>query len=207
MTSGFGWRWGRMHEGIDIAVAVRHAGLAAAPGTVIHAGWLGGYGNLVVVDHGNGLATAYAHNSAYAVGRGAERSRRAQVIAYSGNTGNSTGPHVHFEVRVNGSAVDPLGIPAERRLGERAERRRLRRLRVDGAGARACGDDVQVGERAPVLVETEPVAGEELVRDGEADVAERDVVDEPPVRPVEQRHRGEAGRLAQRAASGRGSGA
>jgi murein DD-endopeptidase MepM/ murein hydrolase activator NlpD len=108
VTSGFGWRWGRMHEGIDIAVPSGTPVVAVASGTVVHAGWLGGYGNLVVVDHGNGLSTAYAHNSSIAAGVGASVGQ-GQVIAYSGNTGNSTGPHVHFEVRVNGSAVDPLG--------------------------------------------------------------------------------------------------
>ena len=81
---------------------------AAAAGTVIHAGWLGGYGNLVVVDHGNGLSTAYAHNSAFASSVG-QAVAAGQVIAYAGSTGNSSGPHVHFEVRVNGTAVDPLG--------------------------------------------------------------------------------------------------
>jgi murein DD-endopeptidase MepM/ murein hydrolase activator NlpD len=108
VTSGFGWRWGRMHEGIDIACASGTPVVAAASGTVIHAGWLGGYGNLVVVDHGNGVATAYAHNTSFAVGVGQSVSQ-GQVVAYAGSTGNSSGPHVHFEVRVNGSAVDPLG--------------------------------------------------------------------------------------------------
>ena len=63
VTSGFGWRWGRMHEGIDIAVGSGTPVVAAASGTVIFAGWMGGYGNLVVVDHGNGIATAYGHNT------------------------------------------------------------------------------------------------------------------------------------------------
>jgi len=108
VTSGFGPRFGRMHEGIDIAVPEGTPVVAAAAGTVIHAGWLGGYGNLVVVDHGNGLATAYAHNSGYAASVG-QSVGQGQVVAYSGNTGNSSGPHVHFEVRVNGTAVDPLG--------------------------------------------------------------------------------------------------
>jgi murein DD-endopeptidase MepM/ murein hydrolase activator NlpD len=108
VTSGFGIRWGRMHEGIDIAVAEGTPVRAAAAGTVIYAGWLGGYGNLVVVDHGNGLSTAYAHNSSLGVGVG-QSVAAGEVVSYSGNTGNSTGPHVHFEVRVNGSAVDPLG--------------------------------------------------------------------------------------------------
>jgi murein DD-endopeptidase MepM/ murein hydrolase activator NlpD len=108
VTSGFGIRWGRMHEGIDVAVAEGTPVRAAAAGTVIYAGWLGGYGNLVVVDHGNGLSTAYAHNSSLGVGVG-QSVAAGEVVSYSGNTGNSTGPHVHFEVRVNGSAVDPLG--------------------------------------------------------------------------------------------------
>jgi len=108
VTSGFGLRWGRMHEGIDIAVAEGTPVRAAGAGTVIYAGWMGGYGNLVVVDHGNGLSTAYAHNSSLGVGVG-QSVTAGQVVSYSGNTGNSTGPHVHFEVRVNGSPVDPLG--------------------------------------------------------------------------------------------------
>jgi murein DD-endopeptidase MepM/ murein hydrolase activator NlpD len=108
VTSSFGWRWGRMHEGIDIAVPSGTPVHAAAAGRVIIAGWVGGYGNLVVVDHGGGLSTAYGHNSSFAVGVGSSVSQ-GQVVAYSGSTGNSTGPHVHFEVRVNGSAVDPLG--------------------------------------------------------------------------------------------------
>ena len=108
VTSGFGWRWGRMHEGIDIAVPNGTPVVSAAGGTVIVAGWMGGYGNLVVVDHGNGLATAYGHNTTVTVGVG-QSLAQGQLIAYSGNTGHSTGPHVHFEVRVNGAAVDPFG--------------------------------------------------------------------------------------------------
>lgn len=108
VTSSYGWRWGRMHEGLDIAVPSGTPVAAAAPGRVIVAGWTGGYGNLVVIDHGGGLATAYAHNTSVAVGSGSTVSQ-GQTIAYAGSTGNSTGPHVHFEVRANGSAVDPLG--------------------------------------------------------------------------------------------------
>lgn len=108
VTSSYGARWGRMHEGIDIAVGEGTPVHAAAAGTVIYAGWMGGYGNLVVVDHGNGLSTAYAHNSSLAVAVG-QSVAAGEVVSYSGNTGNSTGPHVHFEVRANGSAVDPLG--------------------------------------------------------------------------------------------------
>jgi len=107
VTSGFGLRWGRMHEGIDIAASTGAPIWAAAAGTVIHAGWLGGYGNLVVLDHGNGLATAYAHCSAILVGVG-QTVAQGETIALVGSTGHSTGPHLHFEVRVNGVAVDPL---------------------------------------------------------------------------------------------------
>ena len=108
LTSTFGWRWGRMHEGIDLAVSTGTPVVAAAAGTVIVAGWMGGYGNLVVIDHGNGIATAYGHNTSVAVSYG-QSVAQGQLISYSGSTGHSTGPHVHFEVRVNGSPVDPLG--------------------------------------------------------------------------------------------------
>src|SRR5215216_6132255 len=108
VTSPFGYRWGRMHEGIDLAVSSGTPVAAAAAGRVIYAGWMGGYGNLVVIDHGGGIATAYGHNSSFAIGNGASVGQ-GQTVAYSGSTGHSTGPHVHFEVRVNGSAVDPMG--------------------------------------------------------------------------------------------------
>jgi murein DD-endopeptidase MepM/ murein hydrolase activator NlpD len=108
VTSPFGWRWGRMHEGIDIGVSAGTPIHAAAAGTVIYCGWMEGYGNLVVVDHGNGLATAYAHQSAIAVTCG-QGVAQGQVVGYAGSTGHSTGPHLHFEVRVNGAPVDPLG--------------------------------------------------------------------------------------------------
>jgi murein DD-endopeptidase MepM/ murein hydrolase activator NlpD len=108
ITSPFGWRWGRMHEGVDLGASYGSPIHAAAGGTVIYAGWLGGYGNLVVIDHGGGIATAYGHQSHIAVGDG-EHVEQGQVIGYVGSTGHSTGPHLHFEVRVNGGAVDPLG--------------------------------------------------------------------------------------------------
>jgi murein DD-endopeptidase MepM/ murein hydrolase activator NlpD len=108
VTSTFGWRWGRMHEGIDIAAPSGTPIRSAAGGTVIYAGWLGGYGNLVVVDHGGGVSTAYAHMSSIASGNG-QGVAQGQVIGYVGSTGHSTGPHLHFEVRINGQAVDPLG--------------------------------------------------------------------------------------------------
>jgi murein DD-endopeptidase MepM/ murein hydrolase activator NlpD len=108
VVSGFGYRWGRMHEGVDIAAGFGTPILAAAAGTVSHAGWLGGYGNLVVVEHGGGIATAYAHQQQIYVGVGTSVAQ-GQQLGEVGSTGNSSGPHLHFEVRVNGSAVDPLG--------------------------------------------------------------------------------------------------
>ena len=108
ITSPFGWRWGRMHEGIDLGAAYGTPIAAAAAGTVIYAGWLGGYGNLTVIDHGGGLSTAYGHQSHIGVSVG-QQVEQGEIIGNVGSTGHSTGPHLHFEVRVNGQAVDPLG--------------------------------------------------------------------------------------------------
>ncbi|MDX6516519.1 MAG: hypothetical protein QOH73_2185 [Gaiellaceae bacterium] len=108
VVSPFGMRWGRMHEGIDIAVGTGTPIAAAAAGTVAYAGWESGYGNFVLIDHGNGLATAYGHQSRIAVSTGQSVSQ-GEVIGYVGCTGHCFGPHLHFEVRINGSAVDPLG--------------------------------------------------------------------------------------------------
>jgi murein DD-endopeptidase MepM/ murein hydrolase activator NlpD len=107
VTSPFGMRWGRMHEGIDIGVPDGTPIHASASGQVIYSGWMDGYGNLVVIDHGRGLATAYAHQSSIAAGLGQTVSQ-GQVIGYVGCTGHCFGPHLHFEVRVNGTPVDPL---------------------------------------------------------------------------------------------------
>jgi murein DD-endopeptidase MepM/ murein hydrolase activator NlpD len=114
VTSGFGWRihpilgYKKFHTGIDIGVGYGVPIRAADGGTVIYATWMGGYGNVIIVDHGNGLSTLYAHQSSLAVGTGA-RVSRGQSIGYVGSTGFSTGPHLHFEVRVNGNPVDPMG--------------------------------------------------------------------------------------------------
>jgi murein DD-endopeptidase MepM/ murein hydrolase activator NlpD len=108
VVSGFGMRWGRMHEGIDIGVGYGTPIHAAASGTVVFSGWMGGYGNFVIIDHGGGMATAYGHQSSIAVGGGQSVSQ-GQVIGYVGCTGHCFGPHLHFEVRINGSPVDPLG--------------------------------------------------------------------------------------------------
>jgi murein DD-endopeptidase MepM/ murein hydrolase activator NlpD len=108
ITSPFGWRWGRMHEGIDIGVPYGTPIHAAGSGTIIYCGWEEGYGNLTVIDHGGNLATAYGHQSSIAVSCG-QQVTQGQVIGYVGSTGHSTGPHLHFEVRVNGVPVDPMG--------------------------------------------------------------------------------------------------
>jgi murein DD-endopeptidase MepM/ murein hydrolase activator NlpD len=108
VVSGFGPRWGSFHEGIDIAVPTGTPIRAAASGSVSIAGSVGGYGNYTCVDHGGGLSTCYAHQERILVSVGQEVAQ-AQVIGTSDCTGHCLGPHVHFEVRVNGQAVDPLG--------------------------------------------------------------------------------------------------
>lgn len=97
-----------MHEGIDIAAPGGTPIRAAASGRVILAAYTGGYGNYTCLDHGQGLSTCYAHQSGYAVSQGDSVSQ-GQVIGYVGNTGASFGDHLHFEVRVGGQAVDPMG--------------------------------------------------------------------------------------------------
>ncbi len=108
VVSGFGMRWGRMHEGIDIAAPDGTPIHAAASGRVIYAGWMSGYGNLTAIDHGRGLSTAYGHQSSIGVSVG-QNVMQGQVIGYVGCTGHCFGPHLHFEVRINGTPVDPLG--------------------------------------------------------------------------------------------------
>lgn len=108
ITSPFGPRWGRLHAGLDIAAGFGTPIRAAAAGTVTYAGWMGGYGYLVVIEHGGGVATAYAHQQRIYASVG-QTLARGEVLGEVGSTGNSTGPHVHFEVRVNGTAVDPFG--------------------------------------------------------------------------------------------------
>jgi murein DD-endopeptidase MepM/ murein hydrolase activator NlpD len=101
-------RWGTLHPGIDIGVPTGTPIHAAGSGTVVWCGWMSGYGNLVMIDHHNGLATLYGHQSRIAASCG-EQVVTGQVIGYVGCTGFCTGPHLHFEVRLNGTPVDPLG--------------------------------------------------------------------------------------------------
>ena len=107
VSSRYGQRDGRLHAGIDISKPVGSTVKASAGGTVTRAGNAGTYGILVEINHGNGWVTRYAHNSKVLV-RAGDKVTKGQAIALSGNTGRSTGPHVHFEIRYNGSAKNPL---------------------------------------------------------------------------------------------------
>ena len=110
VSSPYGLRFNgtEFHQGIDIAADMGTPIVATADGVVTAAGWNGGYGNMVDVDHGGGIVTRYGHASAVAVTVG-QQVRRGEVIAYVGSTGRSTGPHVHYEVRVDGQPVNPAG--------------------------------------------------------------------------------------------------
>jgi murein DD-endopeptidase MepM/ murein hydrolase activator NlpD len=107
VTSGFGWRWGRMHEGIDIGVPSGTPIRAAKSGQIVLASAYGGYGNYTCISHGGGLSTCYAHQSSFA--RTSGSISQGSILGYVGCTGHCFGDHLHFEVRINGEAVDPLG--------------------------------------------------------------------------------------------------
>ncbi len=106
VSSPFGRRWGRLHQGVDLAAPQGAAIYAASAGRVIHSGWELGYGKSVVVDHGDGVKTRYAHCFKVFAQSGA-RVEKGQIIAQVGSTGHSTGPHLHFEVLVNGVRKNP----------------------------------------------------------------------------------------------------
>ncbi len=106
VTSTFGPRWGRMHEGLDIGCSYGQTIVAAAAGTIIYAGPQGGYGNIILIQHSPTLVTAYGHQSSFI--RTSGRVAAGQPIGRVGSTGNSTGPHLHFETRVSGGAQDPM---------------------------------------------------------------------------------------------------
>lgn len=107
ISSDYGWRgYKDFHHGIDIAVPTGTTVNAARQGQVVKAGWLGVYGLAVLIDHGNGIQTLYGHNKRLLVKVG-EQVESGERIAISGNTGNTTGPHLHFEIRQNGKTVDP----------------------------------------------------------------------------------------------------
>jgi murein DD-endopeptidase MepM/ murein hydrolase activator NlpD len=107
ITSGFGPRWGSFHEGIDISAPTGTPIRAAMSGNIVIAAYTGGYGNYTCISHGGALSTCYGHQSGFA--RTSGSISQGSILGYVGSTGHSTGPHLHFEVRVNGQAVDPLG--------------------------------------------------------------------------------------------------
>ncbi len=114
-TSGYGWRWGRMHKGIDIANNVGTPIFAAKDGVIAFAGWSSGYGYLVEMSHADGSSTRYAHNSRLLVKKG-QMVPQSTRISLMGSTGRSTGPHLHFEIRhPGGTALDPMAILPARR--------------------------------------------------------------------------------------------
>src|SRR4051794_18081600 len=108
IVSPFGMRWGRLHAGVDIAVPSGTPVHTAQSGRVIISGQVSGYGNYICIAHGGSLSTSYGHNSSLGVSQG-QSVKQGQVIASSGCTGHCFGPHVHFETRINGSPVDPMG--------------------------------------------------------------------------------------------------
>ena len=111
ITSVYGWRRGRHHDGIDIAARLGKPIVSAANGTVVFSGWRSGYGRMVVIQHNRWLKTIYAHTSSNFVRKG-EKVTQGQVIALVGNTGRSTGPHLHFEVRNALGAQNPMNYLA-----------------------------------------------------------------------------------------------
>ena len=142
VTSSFGLRqhpilrFARFHAGIDLGASYGSPVVAAADGQVVGAGWNGGYGRQVQVAHGNGIVTTYSHMSGFAASPG-EAVRQGQVIGYVGSTGMSTGPHLHFEVRMNGRAVDPMQVSFQSRqvisgAQKQAFKARLRELMAIG---------------------------------------------------------------------------
>ncbi|MEO6714169.1 MAG: M23 family metallopeptidase [Mycobacteriales bacterium] len=112
-TSGYKYRWGRMHKGIDLASSTGTPIYAASDGVVTFAGAAGGYGRLVTIRHAGGYTTAYGHMSKIKVSTG-ERVKAGEIIALVGSAGHSTGPHLHFEVRTGGGTINPVPFLAKR---------------------------------------------------------------------------------------------
>jgi murein DD-endopeptidase MepM/ murein hydrolase activator NlpD len=141
LTSGFGMRfhpvlgYSRMHKGVDFGVPVGTPVMAAGGGSIAVMGWESGYGRFVLVNHGNGYSTAYGHLSRFSPGlHVGSRVGQAQVIAFSGNTGMTTGPHLHYEIRQNNVQVNPLAVKMAqgRKLGGKEMRAfQSERLKID----------------------------------------------------------------------------
>ncbi|HOF63357.1 MAG TPA: M23 family metallopeptidase [Dermatophilaceae bacterium] len=116
LTSGYGWRWGRIHAAQDFAVSVGTPVKSMSSGVVVAAGWMGTYGNRVEIKYWDGTVSLYAHNSALKVKVG-DKVAPGQIVALSGNTGNSTGPHLHVEIRTNGNSTKIAPLPWMRAKG------------------------------------------------------------------------------------------
>jgi murein DD-endopeptidase MepM/ murein hydrolase activator NlpD len=135
ITSGFGMRfhpilgYTRMHKGIDFGVPIGTPVMAAGGGTVESSGWRGGYGNFLKINHGNGYGTGYGHLSRFAPGiHAGSHVRQGQIVAYSGSTGESTGPHLHYEIFVHGTQVNPLSVKVAK--GRILQGRELREYQI-----------------------------------------------------------------------------
>lgn len=109
VSSGYGYRWGRHHDGIDLANDIGTPIRAARSGRVTYSGWSSGYGRLIMIEHDQGYTTFYGHLNESLVESG-DYVKAGQSIAYMGNSGNSTGPHLHFEVRKNGTPINPYNV-------------------------------------------------------------------------------------------------
>ncbi len=143
LTSGFGYRrhpvlgYTKIHTGVDFGARIGTPTMAAGDGVVTRVGVMGGYGNVVDIEHGNGWSTRYAHLSRFASGlKPGDRVRQGDIIAFTGNTGRSTGPHLHYEVRRNGSPVNPMSanVPAGRTLtAESLAKFNVQVARIDNA--------------------------------------------------------------------------
>src|SRR5581483_8217512 len=134
VSSKYGPRWGKMHKGLDIAADLVEPVLAIAGGDVIYAGdGLHGYGNVVIIQHDRQMTSLYAHNSEIKVHQG-DHVKQGAVIALLGNTGHSTGPHVHFEIREGDSAVDPAGVLPASMVASGHDQAPDPRTRVAGSG-------------------------------------------------------------------------
>lgn len=191
VTSGFGPRWGRNHEGLDIAAPAGTAIRAAACGSVTIAGVQDGYGNIICITHSSSFSTCYAHMSRFAVSQGA-RVQAGQVIGYVGCTGNCTGPHVHFETRVKGAAQDPAPyLNGSRAASARAASRATTRLdgvggpdatfASTGGGATAPGASSQANWSGSASA---TAAGESVVASGGSQVAATPAVPAEAVAPA-----------------------
>jgi murein DD-endopeptidase MepM/ murein hydrolase activator NlpD len=128
--------YSRMHAGVDFGAPVGTPILAAGDGVVTRVGWMGGYGNVVDISHGDTYSTRYAHISRFSSGLSVgDRVTQGQVIAFVGNTGRSTGPHLHYEIRRNGAPINPMGadVPTGTVLNAQAlSRFQTERNRIDG---------------------------------------------------------------------------